>query len=82
MDTVVVRGDRVVTEYKLTTMTETKPVVKEVIIEEEPKISTVRRVIERDPSVTTVTRIIGSKFSEYHHLEKHNIHNRNRWLHV
>lgn len=55
--------DHVITEIKLI---ETKPVVKEVIIEGEPKITKVTRVIEADPSVTTVTRIIGSKFSKYH----------------
>ncbi|MCJ8742457.1 hypothetical protein PDJAM_G00082360 [Pangasius djambal] len=51
--------DHVVTEYKLTKMIEIeKPVIQEVVIEGEPKITTVRRVIEGDPSVTTVTRII------------------------
>lgn len=66
MDKVVVGGDHVITEFKLTKLIETKPVVKEVVIEGEPKFTTVRRVIEGDPSVTTVTRIIGSKFSKYH----------------
>lgn len=60
MGTQVVKEDHVITEYKLI---ETNPVVKEVVIEGEPKITTIRRVIEGDPSVTTVTRIIGSKFS-------------------
>ncbi|KAB5543488.1 hypothetical protein PHYPO_G00079740 [Pangasianodon hypophthalmus] len=50
--------DHVITEYKFTKIVETKPVVQEVVIEGEPKITTVRRVIEGDPSVTTVTRII------------------------
>ncbi|XP_060765170.1 periostin [Neoarius graeffei] len=57
VDTMVVKGDNVITEYKVI---ETKPVVKEVVIEREPKITTVRRVIEGDPSLTTVTRIIGT----------------------
>ncbi|XP_060751753.1 periostin isoform X2 [Tachysurus vachellii] len=58
VETVVVEGDHVITEYKLTKMTE--PVMKEVLIEGKPKVTTVRRVIEGKPSVTTVTRIIGT----------------------
>ncbi|TSX58285.1 Periostin [Bagarius yarrelli] len=60
VDPVVVRGDHVITEFKLTEKTEKKPVVKEVVIKGEPKVTTVRRVIEIDPSVTTVKRIIGT----------------------
>lgn len=57
-----------ITGYKLTKMTETSPVVKEMVFEAEPKVTTVRRVIEGNPSVKKVTRIIGSKFSKYHCL--------------
>ncbi|KAI5629159.1 periostin, partial [Silurus asotus] len=48
VETVVVEGDHVITEFKLTKKIESKPVVKEM-------------VIETDPQITTVTRIIGSK---------------------
>ncbi|KAG7322412.1 hypothetical protein KOW79_013758 [Hemibagrus wyckioides] len=60
VDTEFVEGDHVITGYKLTKMTETSPVVKEMVFEAEPKVTTVRRVIEGNPSVKKVTRIIGT----------------------
>ncbi|KAM9456548.1 periostin [Clarias gariepinus] len=50
-ETVVMEGGHVITEYKF----ETNPVVKKVVIEGEPKITTVRRVIG---NMSTVSKVL------------------------